>query len=116
MRAGKLSHRVNIEEKQMTQNPETGAMEESWAVRWGNVPASIEPLSAREFVASQAVSSQVTARVVIRWRPGIKPTMRVVHTRRGERHIYNIEGQLPDEDSGMEYVTLPVSRGADDAE
>lgn len=42
--------------------------------------AKIEDLTGREYFAAQQVpTSQVSTRVRIRWRPDIKPEMRVVH-------------------------------------
>lgn len=109
MRAGKLRHRVTIQAPGMTQDPNTGEMLTGWA-DWATVQASVEPLSAREFIAAQAAQSEVTARIVIRYRDGVLPTMRILH--RGL--IYNIQGVLPDADSGREYITLPVSAGVND--
>ncbi|GHB30484.1 phage head closure protein [Salinicola rhizosphaerae] len=109
MQAGKLRHRVRLESKQLTQNPQTGAMVESWqpvATVW----ASIEPLSAREFIAAGAEQSSVTTRIVIRYREGVTAQMRAVS--RGK--TYNIEGVLPDPRSGREYLTLPCSEGVND--
>jgi SPP1 family predicted phage head-tail adaptor len=74
---------------------------------WDSVPAAIEPLSAREFIAAQAVQSAVTARITLRYRAGLDASMRIVHN----GTIYNIAGVLADPDSGLEYVTIPVSTG-----
>jgi SPP1 family predicted phage head-tail adaptor len=113
--AGRLRHRVRIEaltalldsNGDVVQDQETGEVSEVWTLL-GECWASIEPLSAREFIQSQAIQSKVSARIIIR-RQDYIPTagMRVVH---GVR-IYNIEGVLEDKDSGLEYMTLPVSRG-----
>lgn len=116
MKAGRLRHRVDIEERTQVQDPNTGAPVEKWVSFASNVPAAIEPLSAREFVASQAVNSEVSARITLRWRPGLRDTMRIVHIKRGERHVYDIEGRLADKDSGLDYVTLAVSRGVSDGQ
>ena len=75
-----------------------------------NVWASIEPLSVREFIASQAVQAEITARAVIRYRADIDATMRLIH--RGK--IYNIIGILADKNSGLEYQTLTLSEGVND--
>lgn len=109
MRIGKLRHRVRIERPDLTQDPNTGEMVNGWAlvrVAW----ASIEPLSAREFIAAGAAQSQVSARITLRHRGDITPDMRLVY--RGK--VYNIEGVLPDPKSGLHYVTLPVSEGVTD--
>lgn len=104
--AGRLRHRVRIEKPTHKQDQVTGEMTQCWELVADKVPAAIEPLSAREFIAAQAVQSQVTARIVIRHRD-IDPTMRIIHKGRA----YNIHGVLPDADSGIEYLTLPCSMG-----
>lgn len=110
MRAGVLRQRITIEQPGLTQDPVTGEMIAGWTVFADKVPASVEPLSARDFIAAQANQSQITARIVIRYRPGILPTMRIIH--RGK--VYGIQGALPDKDSGLEYLTLPVTEGVGD--
>ena len=109
MQIGKLRHRVRIERPATTQDPATGEMVPGWALV-ATVWASVEPLSAREFIAAQSGQSEVTARVMMRHRDVITPDMRLVH--RGQ--VYNIEGVLPDPKSGRHYLTLPVSEGVND--
>ncbi|WP_202444518.1 phage head closure protein [Schauerella aestuarii] len=104
--SGKLRHRVVIQRQQNTQDPDTGDLTTTW-VDLASVWASIEPLSAREFVQSSATQSNITARVTIRYRKGIDATMRILHREK----IYGIEGVLADKDSGLEYLTLPCSEG-----
>ncbi|CAA2107644.1 phage head closure protein [Variovorax paradoxus] len=120
--AGRLRHRVLIERKDLArdssgeviQDPETGDTQEVW-VSVAEVYAAIEPLSAREFLAAQAVQSQVTARIVIRHRPGMVGALRLVHMVNGARGtVYNPAGFLPDKESGLEYLTSPVSAGVSD--
>ena len=103
--AGKLRHRVTLEEKQTVVNS-FGESQDEW-VHVANVWAAIEPLSAREYVQAEAMQSNVAARITIRWRPDLKASMRIVH---GDT-IYNPAGILADLDSGREYVTIPVSSG-----
>ena len=109
IKAGKLRHRVKFQAPGLVQDPVTGEMQPGWT-DFASVWASIEPLSARDFIAAQANQSEVAARIVIRYRPGILPTMRILH--RGK--VYAIQGALPDTDSGLEYITLPVSEGVSD--
>lgn len=109
MQAGKLRHRVTIERPGLTQDPDSGEMVDGWAP-FASVRAAIEPLSVREFIAAQASQSEVSARIVIRYREGIDASMRVLH--RGK--VYNIKGALPDDKSGREYLTLAVSEGVND--
>lgn len=77
MRAGELRHRVTIQQKTVTSDPE-GMIVETW-VDVATVWAAVEPLRGREYIQAAAVTPEVTARVRIRYRPGIEPAMRVVH-------------------------------------
>lgn len=105
--AGRLRHRVIVEAPTYSQDQQTGERTTTWQAFASDVPAAIEPLSAREFIAAQSMQSKVTARIVIRKLEGIRADMRIKH--RGV--IYNIEGILADPESGLEYMTLPVSAG-----
>ena len=108
MQAGKLRHRVVLQEKRETRDPETGGFEEGW-VDVAKVWAEVRALSARDFVEARTDQSQITARITIRYRPDITSLMRVVHRVRGRDHVYEIAGLLPDAGAGVEYLTLPVS-------
>ena len=109
--AGKLRHRIEIQEYQYQgQDPTTGQETRSW-VTVHECWASIEPLSVRDLIAAQANQSRVTARIVIRYVDGINATMRVVHAKRGESIVYEIEGVMEDQDSGIEYQTLMCAKG-----
>lgn len=109
MRAGTLRHRITLQQPSLTQDPATGEMVAGWATV-AQLWASVEPLSTREFIAAQAGQSEISARVVIRYRAGVLPTMRILY--RGK--VYNIHGVLTDTKSGLEYLTLPVSEGVND--
>ena len=109
MRAGKLRHRITIQRPARKQDPNTGEMREGWedvAPVW----ASREPISVREFIAAKAGQAEISARIMIRYRAGIDATMRVLY----RDTVYNIEGVLPDPQSGRHYLTLPVSAGVND--
>ena len=112
MKAGNLRHRCTIERPgEERQDPDTGAMKKSWELV-GKAWMGIEPLSVRGFIAANAAQSEVTGQLVMRYRPSLQldSTMRVRHGGK----IYNIEGVLPDKDSGREYLTLPYSEGLND--
>ena len=109
MRSGKLRHKVTIQRPGLTQDPESGEMLPGWA-DVATVWASVEPLSARDFIAAQAGQSVVVARIVIRYRPDVDAAMRVLYRDK----FYNIQGVLGDAKSGLEYLTLPVSEGVND--
>ncbi|WP_206515880.1 phage head closure protein [Xanthomonas arboricola] len=115
--AGKLRHRIRIE-KQVTARDDDGVQSTTWQpVHAGTLAAAIEPVSAREFIAAGAGQGEVSARITIRYRAGILASMRAVHVRNGaDAEIYNIQGALADRESGLEYLTLPVSTGTNDGQ
>lgn len=108
LEAGKLRHRIKIERPVITQDQNNGAPITEWT-EVATVWAAINPMSARDLIASQAEASKVMGRITIRYRADINETMRLVHEAKGD--IYNIEGILADPDSGLEYLTIPVSLG-----
>ncbi|HEJ6909085.1 TPA: phage head closure protein [Serratia marcescens] len=106
MQAGKLSHRITLQKPVKVQDTTSGEMIDTWQ-DVSNLWAEVSPLSAREFVAAQAMQNAVTTRIKIRYRQDISAKHRILF--RG--NIFNIEGVLPDPDSGLEYLTLPCSEG-----
>lgn len=103
--SGKLRHRVEIQEFVEVINS-FGEREKYWA-HVADVCAEVAPLSAKAFIAAQQGQSEISARITIRYRPDLKPEMRIVF--RGK--FYKIKDLLPDPVSGLEYLTLPVSEG-----
>lgn len=109
MKAGDLNKRVVLESRVETQNATTGEVSVSWA-KVADLWAGIHPASVREFIAAGVEQSAVAGRIVIRYRPGVTPKMRIRHGGK----IYNILGVLPDKETGREYLTLPYSEGVNE--
>jgi SPP1 family predicted phage head-tail adaptor len=108
MQAGRLRHRVSLEQFTTTLDSD-GERVEAWEDAVGFlIPAEIAPLSGKELIAAAATQSKVAARIVIRHRPGVVPSMRVVH----RDTAYGIEAVVPDKVSGVDYLTLFCSAGA----
>jgi len=73
--ATKMRHRIEILEKSVTQN---SAGEE--VITWSGVGdywASVEPIRGREFVEMRQGQAEITTRIRMRFRDGIKATHRV---------------------------------------
>lgn len=109
-RAGQYRHRVDIQDWTAVRDPDTGGFTEAWVTVFANVPARIVPASGKEFLAAQAIQSEIEARIVVRYRPGLKPRQRILHN--GD--IYNVHAWLPDQESGRDYVSAPCSRGVNE--
>lgn len=107
--AGDLRHRVIFEKKATTYDPESNEPLVTW-VEFATVWAAIKDLSVREFIAAQSTQSEVTCRIVTRYRDGFDATMRARH----DGKIYNLHGILRDPVSGKEYLTFPASEGVND--
>lgn len=99
--AGSLRQRVDIECPIDDQN-DAGEIVRAWVVFASGVPASVEPISGREFIAAAKETSSVTARIKIRYRPDLDASMRVKHG----ATIYSISAILPDPISGREWLTI----------
>lgn len=73
---GKLRQRITIQ--QLSKSRDTyGATKKGWtsfATCW----AAVEPLSGKEFWNAQQIAAEITTRVRIRYREGVKPTMRIL--------------------------------------
>lgn len=104
MRLGPLRHPLRIERPVQTQDATTGALTESWET-FAEVKGAIEPLSAREFIGAKATQSEYTSRILIRYIPGVLPSMRVIDVRKGA--VYELAGPpLADPRSGNHWMTL----------
>lgn len=104
--SGDLRHFVVIQRKTVTQDPNTGEQIETWP-DFASVWADMNYQSVREFVAANAEQSEVRGYCAIRYRDDVDATMRVVH--RGK--YYGVLGVMPDNESGLERITLALSEG-----
>lgn len=120
--AGQFRHRIDIEQRVTVQDT-SGDPIPAWVLWAANVPAAIAPLSTasrsiREAAIANGIVSRITMIMTLRYRDGIDATMRIKHhvgTATTARHdIYNIEGVLPDPETGQEYLTLLVNRGVNE--
>ena len=92
----------------------------SWEDLFTDVPAAINPLSDREYMAAAAVQSEATTRIVVRQRQDLRmePKTRIVHGVKCckflGRELYNPEGMTRDKDTGWDYVSIRCSKGVDE--
>lgn len=86
MQAGELRHKLDIEMERNLQDS-YGQTTQEWVVFYSGLWASIEPLSGKEYFSSQQVNAEISHRIKIRYRAGIKPNMRVKF---GDARYFNI--------------------------
>lgn len=85
--AGKLRHRVVVQ-RYVGQADEYGDIGRQEDKNWRNVCivwAAVDPISGREYYAAEQAQSEVSHKVRMRYRGGIKPGMRLLL---GERKLY----------------------------
>lgn len=75
---GKYRHRVTVEQKTTARDPSDGSIVVTWATFMGNVPAEVLTGAGREFVAANAEQAEITARIAMRWFPGLTSQMRIL--------------------------------------
>ena len=72
---------------------------------WANVVqvwASVEPLTGKEFFAAQQLNAEITFKVIMRHRPGIKPEMRVIFGAR----VFEILAVMNTEERNKQLILL----------
>lgn len=106
MRGGKLRHRVNFQSRTPTTDGYGGQVG-VWDDFLTDIPASIEPLTSRELLAAQAVQSEVTHKVTVRYQDGLDSSMRIVF---GER-VFTILGPPLNRDERNRELQFMASEG-----
>ncbi len=80
MRAGRLRHRVDLQQLSPTLNA-MGEPSETWTT-YATVSADVEPISGNERLAVQQAQADTTHRVTMRFRKGLAATHRILHRSR----------------------------------
>ncbi|MBS7827364.1 phage head closure protein [Wohlfahrtiimonas chitiniclastica] len=104
MRAGQLRHRITLQNQTMSNN---GFQEIVWQDYRKDVAAKVEPLSGNAVISANAEHSKVVARIQLRFDAKITAKMRVIFR---DEH-YKIAAVLPDNQSGLQWLTLLVEKG-----
>lgn len=95
MQVGRMRYRIEIQDYKSTQDAD-GFETREWMTVY-TVWADIAPVSGKEYMASNRETAEITNKIYIRFRSGIKSTMRI---KQGDR-IFEIESVLGDKRSGM---------------
>lgn len=112
IRIGTLRHRLAIQQRSTAQDSMGGQVTiwSTLAFVWG----SIQPLSGHKLMTAQAVHSEVTHEVVVRWRPDLAnpqtvAAMRIMHAGRP----FNIRASMTEDESNRT-LTLLTAEGMND--
>lgn len=97
--SGDLNRKVRFERRPVEQDT-AGQLVAAWEHQF-SAWARIEQLEGRELVMAQAINTEVTHRVVIRYRPRVDTAMRVVYRER----VFNVLSVV---DPETEHVWLHV--------
>ena len=100
MRAGRLRHRVTIQNYTESQNT-FGETTKTWA-DYATIWAAIEPVKGREFWESQQVNAEITTKITMRYLAGVKPKMRVLDDNR----IFEIDSVINVDERNRELQLL----------
>ena len=94
MLSHRLRHRIAFQEQVKVQDPDTGAVKLTWKnaridpdTELSSVPAEVLTGPGREWVGSGTINAETSARINLRWFPGLKSSWRILWDGR----IYNIQ-------------------------
>ncbi len=107
MQSGILRHRISIQNKIISFDSDGGIIEDFVDVFGFKLSAEIKYDTGRELLSADAIQSRVNAKIRIRYRKGVEPTMRIIHN----DTIFNIEAIMPDPKYGNDYLLLKVYTG-----
>lgn len=113
MRAQSLRHRIAIQRRTEVVDPDTGYREWTWIDLLTDVPASWLPGPGREFLAGEALRSEVQGRFMLRW----SPAMSDVHAQDRvlwDGNVYDVKSDPLVDETARREVTLMVARGVSD--
>ena len=110
MRAGKLRHRITIERKTEVVDPATGYRTTQWLPLLVDEPAEWLPGPGREYLASEALRSEVQGRFNLRWSAaaaGVQSSDRALW----DGAIYDVKSDPLVDPTARREVTLMVGKG-----
>lgn len=105
MRAGRIRHRVTIQQRGTPSQNTHGEDTTPW-VDQVTVYAEIKPLSGREFFTAQTTDSEVSTQITMRYRSGITTAKRIIR----ESRVWDIEAVIDVDERRRELQLMCVER------
>ncbi|TYR75581.1 head-tail adaptor protein [Rossellomorea vietnamensis] len=105
LNSGQLRHKIRFQKLEGVED-ELGQYRESW-VDGESAWCMIKTMQGREYFAAAASQSENTYRFVIRYRPGIDSSMRVIYNGR----TFNIESAINDDEMNKTLTLIAKEKG-----
>jgi SPP1 family predicted phage head-tail adaptor len=111
-----LRHRVTIQDPIEGQDADSGAvLIIAWDDTFSDVPADVDALSGREYLAAAQIQSEETHVITLRWRPGLHAKQRIVWAPSGDEIKYfNIVAPIAGGYGMREFIEIRCSEGLND--
>lgn len=113
MKSNDLRHRITIQRKAEVVDPVTGYRDWSWSDYAADVPAKWLVGPGREYLASEALRSEVQGRFELRWSPLIA-TVTPLDRALWDGRVYDIKSPPLTEATARRTITLMVAEGLND--
>lgn len=113
MSANDLRQRITVERKTETVDPTTGYRDWAWLPYAENEPASWLPGPGREYLASDALRSEVQGRFTVRWSP-LLADVRAQDRVLWDGQIYDVKSDAMVDATARRTILLMVARGLND--
>lgn len=112
MRAGDLRRRVTIQTRVTTRDT-AGQQSTAWTDYLTGVPANIQPLTGRELLAAQAINTEVSHTIAVRWTaaladPKAVAAMRVRYATPAVTRYFNILASMNIDERNKQIDLLAV--------
>lgn len=108
--SGSLTRKITLQTK--SQTPDSfGQQTDSWTDYMTSVPAAINALNGYELIRAQAISSDVTHQITVRYSPKLADplkvaAMRAVYVNAGVKRYFNITGAFNDAEANIQIDLL----------
>ena len=107
MKAGKLRHRIKVQNYSETQDA-MGQVIKGWTtcgIKW----ARVEPMSVNERLRAQQIDSKITHKITMRWFENFDPDQRFLFK---DRHFY-VKGTIKKDEISNEMIIMAEENSGD---
>jgi len=113
IQAGKYRHVITVQRKAETVDPATGYRTWEWSDLLVNEPARWQPGPGREYLAGEALRSEVQGRFEVRWSP-VSEALTASDRILWDGRVYDLKSDPLLDETARREVTLMVGTGVND--